>query len=334
MQTVVVGASGYSGGQLLKLIKNHPHMELKAAVANSKAGSFIQNEHKFLNNYQDERFKAFEDVKFNDEDLVFLALPQGESARLVSKIPNACKIIDLGADFRLTDSQTWKKYYVTDHAGTWTYGLPELKGQREKIRSSQRIANPGCYATLITLSLAPFIEAEIMDLKMITITAASGTTGAGKKSNDNLLASEIMGNLSNYKLGGTHQHIPEIEQTLTSIKKSEVKINFNPMLAPMPRGILANSNFVLNSSKSISQLQDIFRSYYKNEQFVKLSILDNISTIQTLDNNLSIFKLFLDERTNVVTISATLDNLIKGAAGQAIQNANIINNWPEETGLL
>ena len=203
-----------------------------------------------------------------------------------------------------------------------------------KIRSSQRIANPGCYATLITLSLAPFIEAEIMDLKMITITAASGTTGAGKKSNDNLLASEIMGNLSNYKLGGTHQHIPEIEQTLTSIKKSEVKINFNPMLAPMPRGILANSNFVLNSSKSISQLQNIFRSYYKNEQFVKLSILDNISTSQTLDNNLSMFKLFLDERTNVVTISSTLDNLIKGAAGQAIQNANIINNWPEETGLL
>ena len=334
MQTVVVGASGYSGGQLLKLIKNHPHMELKAAVANSKAGSFIQNEHKFLNNYQDERFKAFEEVKFNDEDLVFLALPHGESARLISKIPNACKIIDLGADFRLADSQTWKKYYETDHAGTWTYGLPELKGQREKIRSSQRIANPGCYATLITLSLAPFIEAEIMDLKMITITAASGTTGAGKKSNDNLLASEIMGNLSNYKLGGTHQHIPEIEQTLTSIKKSEVKINFNPMLAPMPRGILANSNFVLNSSKSISQLQDIFRSYYKNEQFVKLSILDNISTSQTLDNNLSMFKLFLDERTNVVTISATLDNLIKGAAGQAIQNANIINNWPEETGLL
>ena len=111
MQTVVVGASGYSGGQLLKLIKNHPYMELKAAVANSKAGSFVQSEHKFLNNYQDERFKAFEEVKFNDEDLVFLALPHGESARLVSKIPNACKIIDLGADFRLADSQTWKKYY-------------------------------------------------------------------------------------------------------------------------------------------------------------------------------------------------------------------------------
>ena len=213
-------------------------MKFKSAIAHSKANTPIVGEHPFLIGKYDQNFEEFSSEKIAETDFVFIALPHGESAGLISKLKPGTKIVDLGADFRLKDATKWDKYYSGDYAGNWTYGLPELENNVEKISKSSKVANPGCYATAIALAFAPLIKHDLIDQKYMTVVAASGTTGAGKKPSQSLLASEVMGSLSNYKLNGTHQHIPEIEQALSEIKGNNLSISFNPILAPMPRGIL------------------------------------------------------------------------------------------------
>ena len=219
MDVNVFGASGYAGGQLLKILSTHPEFHLKHAFAGSKAGSKISNEHTFLSGVFDQDFDTYHESKIDKNDILIFALPHGESGKLAQK-HNQNQIIDLGADFRLKNPDNWLKYYKGEYAGSWTYGLPELHGQKIYISKSKHVANPGCYATIINLSLAPFIQSDVVDLNLISVVATSGTTGAGKNVNQNLLASEVMGSISNYKMEGQHQHIPEIQEISQQMKFS------------------------------------------------------------------------------------------------------------------
>ena len=334
MDTVVIGASGYAGGQLLRLIHAHPKLKFKSAIAHSKANTPIVGEHPFLIGKYDQNFEEFSQEKITETDFVFIALPHGESAGLISKLKPGTKIVDLGADFRLKDSSKWEKYYSGDHAGSWTYGLPELENNIENISKSSKVANPGCYATAIALAFAPLIKHDLIDQKYMTVVAASGTTGAGKKPSQSLLASEVMGSLSNYKLNGTHQHIPEIEQALSQISGSELSLSFNPILAPMPRGILANCISVLKKPMKISEISKIFSEYYKNQPFVQIQQGTSLQTSSVIDTNNCTLQISIDENTNQITVVSVLDNLIKGASGQAIQNMNLMCGWDQTLGLV
>jgi N-acetyl-gamma-glutamyl-phosphate reductase len=333
MNVAVVGASGYAGGELLRLLAGHPAFTVTAITAHSSVGERITHLHPQLSGYDDRAFGALNIEELAGTDLVFLALPHGESARIVAQLPNEQKIVDLGADFRLESAKAWQKYYGGGHAGTWVYGLPELPGVRDQIKRTHRIANPGCYATVISLASAPILS--VIDSSDIVVVAASGTTGAGRSSKASLMASEVMGSLTSYKFGGSHQHTPEIEESLGRVAQSEVKISFTPILAPMPRGILATVTARLNSKTSESDLHEMFEGQYRAEEFI--SVLPNGEMPRTsavLGSNRVQIQVAIDEHTHRVIISAAIDNLGKGAAGQAIQNANLLTGLPENTGLL
>ena len=224
MRVGVVGASGYAGGELLRLLASHPIFDVTLIAAGSNAGEEITSIHSHLTGYSGQRFQKTEPEALNQCELFFLALPHGESAHLVKELSSDIKVVDLGADFRLKDSAKWHKYYGGEHAGTWVYGLPELPGLRGQISSANRIANPGCYATAISLSISPAISSKVIEAGDIVVVAASGTSGAGRTSKVNLSASEIMNSLTSYKFGGVHQHTPEIEEALQGLTQQEVKI--------------------------------------------------------------------------------------------------------------
>ena len=332
MKTAIVGASGYAGTELLRLLLDHPNFEPTVITAHSNAGELITSVAPQLAKLGDRRFEAFELSKVNACDLVFLALPHGESAALIAQLDPNLKVIDLGADFRLTSAEKWGQYYGGTHAGTWTYGLPELPGQREVIAKSTRVANPGCYATSISLAIAPALE--LIDIQDIVVVAASGTTGAGRSAKVNLLGSEVMGSLSSYKFGGVHQHTPEVEETLTHIAGSDVKISFTPILAPMPRGILSTVTVKLTASATTETMHALYTKAYAADEFVTvLPIAQMPKTNSVIGSNHVQLQVAVDAHTNRLIISAVIDNLGKGAAGQAIQNANLICGLPENAGL-
>ena len=333
MKTAVIGASGYAGGELLRLLAVHPHFQVTAISAHSNAGELVTSVHPHLTTHNGEKFLAVSEIDFSDIELVFIALPHGESASLIAKIPSTTKIVDLGADYRLEDASAWEKYYGGAHAGAWVYGLPELStGQRQAIAKESKVANPGCYATAITLGIAPAVNhVEVSD---VVVVAASGTTGAGRSAKINLIASEVMGSLTSYKFGGVHQHTPEIEQAVSAIAKKPVKISFTPILAPMPRGILATITAKLNKSMSSKEAHELFTKHYAGEYFVDVLPIGQMpKTGSVTGSNKVQMQVAVDEHTHRLVISVALDNLGKGAASQAIQNANIITGFHEGSGL-
>jgi N-acetyl-gamma-glutamyl-phosphate reductase len=331
MKIAVVGASGYAGGELLRLLAGHPKFEISYIAAGSNAGELITNLHPQLTNFAGRKFESTNVEMINKCQLAFIALPHGESAKLISQIDKNVKIVDLGADFRLQNSESWLKYYGGEHAGSWVYGLPELVDHKEISKSTQ-VANPGCYATAIALSVAPAIS--IIDCEDIVVVAASGTTGAGRSAKVNLIGSEVMNNLSSYKFGGVHQHTPEIEEVLSKIGKKNVKISFTPILAPMPRGILATVTAKLITKTSTENARDLFSSYYKNSKFVTLLATGSMPmTSAVLGSNNAQIQVAIDEHVGRLVVSTAIDNLGKGAAGQAIQNANLMCDFAEDLGL-
>jgi len=335
MKIGIVGASGYSGGELLRLLHAHPFFETAYVAAGAQAGALISDVHPQLASFGARTFEATDIFRMNECDLLFFALPHGESAKLIAGVNPKIKIIDLGADFRLKSSLSWEKYYGGKHAGTWEYGLPEIAGQREKIAASRRIANPGCYATAIALASAPAVAQGLIDAQDIVVVAASGTTGAGRKANTSLLASEIMGSLTSYKFGGVHQHIPEIEESLSNISGGTVNLSFTPILAPMPRGILATVTAKLLQPLDTKSAREVYRKYYAGQEFVTL--LSDVALPRTsavIGGNSVHLQVAVDLHANRLIISAALDNLGKGASSQAIQNANLICGLPENTGLI
>jgi N-acetyl-gamma-glutamyl-phosphate reductase len=323
MKIGVVGASGYAGGELLRLLAGHPEFEAAVITAGSNAGEEITSVHPQLSQYAGRKFVETDAANLAGLDLVFTALPHGESAKLINQLDPDQKVVDLGADFRLKSKEQWQKYYGGNHAGTWVYGLPELPNHREIIKASSRVANPGCYATLISLAIAPMLP--FVDKSDIVVVAASGTTGAGRAAKVNLIGSEVMGSMSSYKFAGAHQHTPEIEQA------TGAKISFTPILAPMPRGILATVTGKLSAKGDVKAA---YLDAYKSEEFVWVMPDGQLpKTSAVIGSNYVQMQVAIDEHTDRVVVSAVIDNLGKGAAGQAIQNGNLICGLHEFAGL-
>lgn len=332
MKIGVLGASGYAGGELLRLLSGHPDFEVSYIAAGSNAGEKITDLHSHLITYGDQRFAGTDIDAINNCDLIFLALPHGQSAEIVKQIDERVKAVDLGADYRLKSEKAWKQYYNDSYAGAWVYGLPELPGKRELIKKSSRVANPGCYATAIALAAAPAVLAGGVDVSDIVVVAASGTTGAGRSSKVALSASEIMNSMVSYKFGGVHQHTPEIEQTLSELNSKEVKISFTPILAPMPRGILAT--VTAKTTLSEEAIRQSYEEAYLDEPFVHLLAKGQLPETSSLIGSNSVqMQVAVDIHTSRLIVSVAIDNLGKGAAGQAIQNANLIAGLSEITGL-
>ena len=332
MKTAVIGASGYAGGELLRLLSTHPHLQVTQVSAHSNAGELITNVHPHLTTHNGERFLSIDSLNFEDIEFAFIALPHGQSAGIVEKFSKNTKIVDLGADFRLTDATQWKKYYEGIHAGAWTYGLPEIPGSREKISQSQQVANPGCYATSIITGVLPALD--VIDSSDVVVVAASGTTGAGRNAKISLIASEVMGSLTSYKFGGVHQHTPEVEQALSLASGKTVKISLTPILAPMPRGILSTITARLSVNMDTENVHSLFSNFYKNDYFVDVLPIGQMPKTGSLTGSNKIqMQVAVDEHSHRVVISVAIDNLGKGAAGQAIQNANLMCGFHEGAGL-
>jgi N-acetyl-gamma-glutamyl-phosphate reductase len=332
MKIGVVGASGYAGGELLRLLAFHPHFEVAAITAHSNAGELITSVHPQLQSYAGKKFSAFAPSDFDSCELIFLALPHGESAKVIALLPIDSKVVDLGADYRLESADQWSKYYGGDYAGAWTYGLADIEQFKNQISKSTKVANPGCYATSIALGAAP--ASAIADLSDLVVVAASGTTGAGRSAKINLIASEVAGSLTSYKFGGVHQHTPEIEQTLTKISGAEAKISFTPILAPMPRGILSTITAKLTKKVSTEEAHSLYSNYFADSQFVTVLPIGVMpKTAALTGSNHAQIQVAVDEHTSRLVISVAIDNLGKGAAAQAIQNANLMCGFDEAAGL-
>ena len=338
-RVAVAGASGYAGGELLRLLAGHPDLEIGALGAGSNAGAPVTAVHPNLITLADRTFGPTTADSFAGSDLVFMALPHEEAARLATELPEQTKIVDLGARFRLADPAAWTRFYGGDHPGTWTYGLPELPGARARISTASRVASPGCYATASILALAPLLASGVAEPADIVIVAASGTSGAGRSPAVSLLGSEVMGSMSAYKAGGVHRHTPEIEQALQSVvpdQDATVTISFTPTLAPMPRGILATCTARLAGDLAVSaaELRAAVTTMYAGEPFVHILIEGQWpGTSATSGSNAAQLQVVADQHAGRAVVVSAIDNLGKGAAGQAVQNANLMLGLPETAGL-
>ncbi|MEV6344665.1 N-acetyl-gamma-glutamyl-phosphate reductase [Actinoplanes sp. NPDC051851] len=324
IRVAVAGASGYAGGELLRLLAGHPEFELVAATAHSQAGQHVASVHPQLTGL-DLTLGSTDAETLGEADLVFLALPHGQSASVAAQLPSGVRVVDLGADFRLESAEQWTRYYGGGHAGTWTYGLPELPGAREAIAVSDRVANTGCYAATTILALAPLIAAGVADPEDVVVVASSGTSGAGRNAKVSLLASEIMGDLSPYKVGA-HQHVAEIKQATGA-----ASLSMTPILAPMPRGILAT---VTAKRRNGGDPREALQAAYAGDAFVHV-LPEGVwpHTAATAGSNSCHLQATVDVDSGRIIVVSALDNLGKGAAGQAVQNANIMVGLPETTGL-
>src|SRR2546423_8683188 len=318
----VAGASGYAGGELLRMLAGHPDVEIVAATGHERAGEPLVAVHPHLALAL--ALRATEPAALSDADLVFLALPHGQSAALAAALPATTKVVDLGADHRLHSGAAWADYYGGPHAGAWTYGLPELPGERAAIKAADRVANTGCYAVATILALAPLIAAGLADPEDVVVVAASGTSGAGRGLKAHLLASEVMGSVLPYRVG-VHQHVPEIKQA-TGARS----LSLTPLLAPMPRGILAT--VTARPLGGVGRVRDALG--YDGEPFVRL-LPEGIwpSTASTLGSNAAQLQSTVDGDSGRIIVTCAIDNLGKGAAGQAVQCANLMLGLPETTGL-
>ncbi|HLU44253.1 MAG TPA: N-acetyl-gamma-glutamyl-phosphate reductase [Natronosporangium sp.] len=328
VRVAVAGASGYAGGELLRLIAGHPELELVAATAGQQTGRPVSEVHPQLTGSHEVVFAPTDPDTLAAADLVFLALPHGESGALAAALPPEVKVVDLGADHRLADPQAWQRWYGGTHAGTWTYGLPELPGQRERIAAAGRVANTGCYAVATILALAPLLAAGLAEPDDVVVVAASGTSGAGRGAKPHLLGSEVMGDLSPYKVG-VHQHVPEIKQA-TGARG----LSFTPILAPMPRGILATVTARPARPVTADDVRAVLAEAYADEPFVHLLPAGQWPhTAATLGANTCHLQATVDSDTGRILVTSAIDNLGKGASGQAVQCANLMLGLPETTGL-
>ena len=337
IRVAVAGASGYAGGELLRLLAGHPDLEIGAVTAGTSAGKPVTEVHPNLTGHPafDERdFQATDASTLGGAELIFMALPHGESAALAKQLPDT-RIVDLSADFRLVDEDAWDRFYGVPYAGRWAYGLPELPGARQAIEAARTVAAPGCYATASILALAPLLTAGLADPADIVIVAASGTSGAGRSLRPDLLASEVMGSMSAYKVGGTHRHTPEIEQALSEASGRDVTVSFTPTLAPMPRGILATCTARLTpGAAGHTALRKAFDHAYAGGPFVHLLPAGQWPVSGTLSgSNRAHLQVTADQHAGRAIVVSAIDNLGKGAAGQAVQIANLMLGLPETAGL-
>lgn len=333
IRAAVAGASGYAGGELLRILAGHPGFEIGVLTAGSNAGTELGAHQPHLRILADRVLAETTPETLTGHDVVFLALPHGQSGPLAAQLGGETLIVDCGADFRLADPAEWEHFYGSPHAGTWPYGLPELPGQRDLLAGTRRIAVPGCYPTVSTLALFPAYAAGLAEPDAV-IVAASGTSGAGRAAKTSLLGSEVMGSVSAYSVGGTHRHIPEIIQNLAPLAGPELTVSFTPTLAPMSRGILATCSAKAKPGVSAAALRRAYRDAFAAEPFVDLLPEGQWpATAMTLGANTALVQVALDERAGRIVIVAAIDNLTKGTAGGAVQSANLALDLPEELGL-
>lgn len=331
VRIAVAGASGYAGGELLRLLLAHPNVEIGVLTAGGNAGSRLGAHQPHLLPLADRVLAESRVENLAGHDVVFLALPHGHSAALAAQLGPDTLVIDCGADHRLADSSAWQRWYGGEHAGNWPYGLPELPGQREKLVGAKRVAVPGCYPTVGSLALAPALVGGLIEPDVV-ITAVTGTSGAGKSLKPNLLGSEVMGSVSAYGVGGTHRHTPEFVQNLSEAAGQPVTVSFTPILAPMPRGILATCTAV--TSADAAEVLAAYHKAYDAEPFVHVLPEGSWpSTSMTLGANTAVLQVTVDQDAGRLVVVAAIDNLTKGTAGGAVQSMNLALGLPETSGL-
>jgi N-acetyl-gamma-glutamyl-phosphate reductase len=329
----VAGASGYAGGEVLRLLLGHPEVRIGALTAGGNAGTPLGAHQPHLVPLAGRMLTETTAEALAGHDVVFLALPHGHSAELAAALGPEVLVVDCGADHRLASAADWTRWYGGTHAGTWPYGLPELPGAREKLRGTKRIAVPGCYPTAASVALAPAVGAGLVEPEVVVV-AVSGTSGAGRGLKPNLLGSEVMGSASAYGVGGVHRHTPEIAQNLAAAAGTPVSVSFTPVLVPMSRGILATCSAPLRPGVDLDAVRQTYAKAYGDEPFVHLLPPDVYPvTGMALGGNAIHVQVTVDPDTRRLIAIAALDNLTKGTAGGAIQSMNIALGLPETTGL-
>ncbi|GAA3835092.1 N-acetyl-gamma-glutamyl-phosphate reductase [Streptomyces chiangmaiensis] len=333
VRAAVAGASGYAGGELLRLLLAHPEVEIGALTGNSNAGQRLGALQPHLLPLADRILEETSPAVLAGHDVVFLALPHGQSAAVAEQLGPDVLVIDMGADFRLKDAADWERFYGTPHAGTWPYGLPELPGARAALEGSKRIAVPGCYPTAASLALFPAYAAGLAETEAV-IVAASGTSGAGKSPKPHLLGSEVMGSMSPYGVGGVHRHTPEIMQNLGAAAGAAVSVSFTPTLAPMQRGILATCSAKAGPGVTAESVRAAYEKAFADEPFVHLLPEGQWpATASVYGSNAVQLQVAYDAAVHRIIAISAIDNLTKGTAGGAVQSMNIALGLDETTGL-
>ena len=333
VRAAVAGASGYAGGEVLRLLLAHPEVEIGALTGNSNAGQRLGALQPHLWPLADRVLAETTPESLAGHDVVFLALPHGQSAAVAERLGPDVLVIDMGADFRLKDAADWEKFYGSPHAGTWPYGLPELPGARAARTGTKRIAVPGCYPTAATLALFPAYAARIAEPEAV-IVAASGTSGAGKAPKPHLLGSEVMGSMSPYGVGGGHRHTPEMIQNLGAVAGEPITVSFTPTLAPMPRGILATCSAKAVPGVGAEAVRAAYEKAYADEPFVRLLPEGQWpATAAVHGSNAVQVQVAYDAAAGRIIAISAIDNLTKGTAGGAVQSMNLALGLAETTGL-
>lgn len=330
----MAGASGYAGGELLRLLLAHPDVEIGALTAGGNAGTRLGEHQPHLAPLAERVLGESTAENLAGHDAVFIALPHGKSAELAAQLGEDTLVIDCGADHRLTDPAAWDRWYGGEHAGHWPYGLPELPGARERLVGANRIAVPGCYPTGTSLALLPALVAGLIEPEVV-ITAVTGTSGAGRSLKPHLLGAEVMGSLSAYGVGGEHRHTPEIAQNLGAGLGSPVSVSFTPVLAPLPRGILASCSARLtDAATDAARAREVYEKAYAGEPFIRLLPEGQWPTTgQTLGSNLVGLQVTVDPDARRLVVVSAIDNLTKGTAGAAVQCMNLALGLSETVGL-
>ncbi|MGP4053482.1 N-acetyl-gamma-glutamyl-phosphate reductase [Mycobacterium sp. 4D054] len=332
----VAGASGYAGGEILRLLLGHPayadgRLTIGALTAASSAGTTLAEHHPHLLPLADRTLEPTEADVLTGHDVVFLGLPHGHSAALAEQLGPDVLIVDCGADFRLTDPAAWQRFYGCEHAGSWPYGLPELPGGRERLRGAKRVAVPGCYPTAALLALWPALAGGLVE-PAVTVVAVSGTSGAGRSAKVDLLGAEVIGSARAYNIGGKHRHTPEIAQGLRALTGADVPVSFTPVLIPTSRGILATCT--ARTDATVSQLRAAYEKAYTDEPFVYLLPEGQLpKTGAVIGSNAAQLAIAVDEDASTFIAVAAIDNLVKGTGGAAVQSMNLALGWPETEGL-
>ena len=339
LRVAVAGASGYAGGEVVRLLLGHPAVQVGALTAHGNSGTPLGDLAPHLLPLAGRVLEPTTAEVLAGHDAVVLALPHGASAQVASELGDDVLVLDCGADHRLTDPAAWTEFYDGPHAGSWPYGLPELPlaeggRQRDALRSARRVAVPGCYPTAVSLALAPGFAAGLLEPEDVVVVAASGATGAGRALKPHLLASEAMGSMSPYGVGGVHRHTPEIEQNLSLAAGEPVRVSFTPTLAPMPRGILASCTARLRPGTTSDGVRVAWQKAYVEERFVHVLPEGRWPrTADTLGANTVHVQVTVDGRAGRVVAVAAVDNLAKGTAGAAVQCLNLALDLPEDAGL-
>ncbi|MFK4071026.1 N-acetyl-gamma-glutamyl-phosphate reductase [Streptomyces sp. NPDC029674] len=337
VRAAVAGASGYAGGEILRLLLSHPEVEIGAVTAHSSAGRRLGDVQPHLAAVADRTLEETSAASLRGHDVVFLALPHGQSGALAGQLEAGTLVVDSGADFRLREPDDWERFYGSPHAGTWPYGLPELPGARAALKGSDRVAVPGCYPTAVTLALFPAFLARLVEPEAVVV-AASGTSGAGRVAKPHLVGSEVMGSMTPYGVGGGHRHTPELTQNLSQVAGEHVTVSFTPTLAPMPRGILATCSARLRpgvpADTAEADVRAAYEAAYADEPFVRLLPPGTWpSTGAVLGSNTAQLQVAVDTAARRLVCVSAIDNLTKGTAGGAVQSMNVALGLPEGMGL-